>query len=174
MAIVPPAEEVGFIDFSERKIAAFRASDKIGKGSDRIPDGFRALLVVMEPFAVGVANVTYRANQDWRWFCGTAWLGRSIRLKFAEIVAYFCDGSAEWRDATVLDEAELAIAGLPDQASFNEEAIASQGGLLVRPEVVHLAINGLAVLSGSGMVSNLIAVLNFAIIRSCSARRFRL
>lgn len=48
---------------------------------------------------------------------------------------------------TILDTAELTMPGLVDKARCKEEAVPGKSGLLVGPEVVHLAPDELAVLT---------------------------
>jgi hypothetical protein len=55
----------------------------------------------------------------------------------------------------ILDAAELSMPGLPDKARFKEEAVPGKSGLFVLPEVVHLAPDELAVLTGAGMKAEL-------------------
>jgi len=84
------------------------------------------------------------------YFCNLYLFTQPNALRFIrrrELSSCFFDHGSEGCDVTILDTAELTIPGLVDKARFKEEAVPGKSGLLVGPEVVHLAPDELAVLT---------------------------
>ncbi|MFH1107725.1 MAG: hypothetical protein V1790_00795 [Planctomycetota bacterium] len=114
MVVVSPPEKVGFIDSVDRDIAALRVLDERMESPYGVVDRVWAFVMRVQLFKVSIADIANRTEQDYRPGRGERrWLiGRRRR----EVSPGLFDDALDGDDPTVIDTAELTIAGLVDKA----------------------------------------------------------